>query len=95
MKKVMSGLDLLTKKVVEKGDMDTVNLRQKKDEGISVTGCQIMKLSTKVFRKSRWTRVKMDFSRLEYETVTTHMDDLDVLYPQYRAVMTRKSRKKA
>ena len=97
MKKVMSGLDLLTKKVVEKGDMDTVNLRQERDEGIPDKGggqTQVMKLDTKTFRKSLFTRVKRDFSRLEHETVTVHIHDLDVLYHQYITMMTRKSRKR-
>jgi hypothetical protein len=84
MKKVLSGLDLLTKKVVDMRDMDAVNLRQERGEGIPAkTGEHFMEITKKPFRKSLLTRVKRDFSPLEYTAITAQMDDLDALHHQY------------
>ena len=94
MKKVMSGLDLLTKKVVDKGEMDAVTLRQERDEGIPAkTGNNFMQLITEAFRKSLLTRVKRDFSPLEYTTITAQMDDLDALHRQYNTEVENRERR--
>ena len=53
MKKVLPGLDLLTKNVVDKVDMDAQNLRQERGEGIPAkTGSHFMQMITKAPRLS-------------------------------------------
>jgi hypothetical protein len=66
MTQVLPGLDLLTKKMVDKGDMDDLNLQQEKGLGIPTkSGDSIMKLNTAAFSTDLLKRVKKKFSRLD------------------------------
>ena len=47
----------------------------------------------KAFRKSLLTRVKRDFSPLEYTTITAQMDDLDALHRQYNTEVENRERR--
>ena len=66
MTQVLPGLDLLTKKMVDKGDMDDLNLQQERGLGIPTkSGDSIMKLNTEAFSTDLLKRVKKKFSRLD------------------------------
>jgi hypothetical protein len=56
-KKVLPGLDLLSKKVVAQGDIDKVNLRQERGEGIPAkTGNSFVQMATRAFTNSLLTK---------------------------------------
>ena len=70
MKQMLPALDLLTKKMVDKGHIDDVKLLQERGQGIPAkSGGSFMTMNTAAFTTALLKRVKKEFSRLEHETV--------------------------
>ncbi len=77
MKQMLPALDLLTKKMVDKGDIDDVKLLQERGQGIPAkSGGSFMAMNTSAFTETLLERVKKEFSRLEYEAVNSMTGDL-------------------
>ncbi len=95
MTQVLPGLDLLTKKMVDKGDIDDVNLLQERGQGIPAkSGGSFMTMNTAAFTTALLKRVKKEFSRLEYEAVNSMMGDLQSEFRAYERERKRNYRKK-
>ena len=95
MTQVLPGLDLLTKKMVDKGDIDDVNLLQERGHGIPAkSGGSFMTMNTAAFTAALLKRVKKEFSRLEYKAVNSMMGDLQSEFCAYERERKRNYRKK-
>jgi hypothetical protein len=94
-KQVLPGLDLLTKKMVDKGDIDDVKLIQERGQGIPAkSGGSFMSMNTAAFAETLLERAKREFSRLEYEAVNSMMGDLQAEFRAYKRERKRNYRKK-
>ena len=88
MTQVLPGLDLLTKKMVDKGHIDDVKLLQERGQGIPAkSGGSFMTMNTAAFAETLLERAKREFSRLEYEAVNSMTGDLQW---EFRACERRK-----
>ena len=81
--------------MVDKGDIDDVNLLQERGQGIPAkSGGSFMAMNTSAFTETLLERVKKEFSRLEYEEVNSMMGDLQSEFRAYERERKRNYRKK-
>ena len=84
--------------MVDKGDIDDVNLLQERGQGIPAkSGGSFMAMNTAAFTAALMKRVKKEFSvfsRLEYEAVILMMGDLQSEFRAYERERKRAYRKK-
>ena len=84
MTQVLPGLDLLTKKMVDKGHIDDVKLLQERGQGMPAkSGGSFMTMNTVAFTAALLKIVKKEFSRLDYEAVNAMMGDLQSEFRAY------------